>query len=215
MDKPFNKELFELTRVKIPENQIYKTGKAKKFFDILENSQNLTEEFLYAHQPLTNSVINIYSTSDEPVGALDKVVAENSSLNIISGPAIIVARKGYAGNLYVVYDEAFIVHEDAYPIKPKIIFKDLINLEWFVGQYSEEFQANRTSFWGIGDFPRTRFNDMHVVIPNIDFQNEIALLYTDKDKILRKLRNYKSSVLIDIEDKIKKHLDKESIYMNF
>ena len=135
--------LLEVLRIEIPKKEILYEGKASTFFDILDNSQNLTEEFLYSHQPTSKNTIPVYSTSTVPVGKLDQKPA--SVFNMVEGPAIVVARKGYAGRLFVVTEDKFIVHEDAYPIKPKQKFKQDINLWWFTGHYSAEFQANRTS----------------------------------------------------------------------
>ena len=108
--------LIERIRVAIPDSEILKTDKAKAFFDICENSQNLTEAFLYAHQPTTTERVPVYSTSEDPIGFLDKG-AVGKQFNVVQGPSIVVARKGYAGRLFVVEDDEFIVHEDAYPSK--------------------------------------------------------------------------------------------------
>ena len=188
-------------RVKVPRKEIIDTGKVKKYFDILDNSQNLTEEFLYAHQPTTKDTVNVYSTSPTPIGKLDREGVANQ-FKIIKGPAIIVARKGYAGRLFVVKDEVFIVHEDAYPVKPKQEYSKKINLSWFAGHYSFEFQADRTSFWGIGDFPRTRFKNQIVVIPKITFQKRIALLYIKRNDLLVSIDNYK----VDFHNQIDGHI---------
>ncbi|MDA2920660.1 restriction endonuclease subunit S [Desulfobacterota bacterium AH_259_B03_O07] len=180
----------EMIRVKVPKSKIKYSGVANDFFAILENSQGITEEFLYAHQPTTKNVVNVYSTSDTPIGALD----ENKILNsftTIKGPAIVVARKGYAGRLFVVEDERFIVHEDAYPIKPKPQYVQEIDLWWFVGHYSAEFQSDRTSFWGIGDFPRERFRNQEINLPNIEFQKQVAPLYKKRILLLDKLNRFK------------------------
>lgn len=188
--------LLENTRVAIPKTEVYAEGLASDFFEILDNSQNITEEFLYAHQPLQKNTVAVYSTSQTPIGALDEDVAKLFS--IISGPAIIVARKGYAGRIFVVKDNTFIVHEDGYPIRAKEEYRDKINLDWFVGHYSAEFQGNRTSEHGIGDFPRTRFNNIRVVIPKRAFQDKVAHLYERKDKVLNKLNTYKHTMTQNI-----------------
>jgi len=192
--------ILELIRVKTPDDKIHDTGKAQNFFDVLANSQNLTEEFLYAHQPVSNNTISIYATSEKAIGKLDKDVAEQ--FTIIDGPAIIVARKGYAGRLFVIRDEKFIVHEDAYPIKAKEEFKDLINLDWFALHYNEEFQANRTSAWGIGDFPRTRFKNMPVIIPKINFQNEVSELYLSRKEYIESIKDYELNVFSEMDNSI-------------
>jgi hypothetical protein len=109
---------------------------------------------------------------------------------MIPGPVIVVARKGYAGRMFVVDDDRLIVHEDAYAVSPKDEYRDEIDLRWFVGHYSLEFHNNRTSSWGIGDFPRQRFSRMKVMIPSKEFQAKTARLYESRDKLLIELRQF-------------------------
>jgi hypothetical protein len=193
--------MLEMLRVKIPDDQIAEQGKASDYFDIYDNSQNLTEEFLYSHQPITTDIIPIYSTSELAIGYLDNEdVAQQ--FNIVTGPAIVVARKGYAGRLFVVEDNKFIVHEDAYPIKPKTNYQHKINLWWFVGHYSTSFQADRTSFWGIGDFPRERFRNQDVIIPKISFQNKVAVLYIERINLIREINKFKETFYSKVDELI-------------
>lgn len=188
----------EQFRVLMPEDIIRFRGKANVFFDFLPNSQNLTEEFLYAHQPTTPSTIPVFSTSEIMIGKLDDSDEIRDKFNIINGPVMIVARKGYAGRLYVVEQLNLIIHEDAYAVKPKKEYIDHINLKWFAGHYSAEFQANRTSFWGIGDFPRERFKSMDVVIPTRDFQDAVARLYVRRNDILSKISKLQNGIMTKI-----------------
>jgi hypothetical protein len=186
--------ILEQFRVNIPEDVIIFRGKADIFFDFLPNSQNLTEEFLYAHQPTTNSTIPVFSTSETMIAKLDDSKEIRGEFNVINGPVMIVARKGYAGRLYVVEEPNLIVHEDAYPVKPRQEYDEHINLWWFAGHYSAEFQSNRTSFWGIGDFPRERFKSMDVIIPARKFQNDIAGLYIRRSNILSKINKLQNGI---------------------
>jgi len=57
----------ESVRVEVPKGAIVKSGKAVDFFDCLENNSDLTEEYLYAHQPVSGRTIPVYSPSIEPV----------------------------------------------------------------------------------------------------------------------------------------------------
>src|SRR5947209_6966781 len=103
----------EQIRIAVPEKAILDRGTADSFFDCLPNNQGLTEEYLYAHQPTTAGTIAVYSTSPNPIGYLDDTLTVREKFNVLEGPVIIVARKGYAGRLYVVESDALIVHEDA------------------------------------------------------------------------------------------------------
>lgn len=191
----------EFIRIQTPKGKIKFSGKADDFFDILDNTQGITEEFLYAHQPTTKETIPIYSTSDKSIGNLDTKYIPKSFI-IIDGPAIVVARKGYAGRLFVVEDNKFIVHEDAYPIKPKKEYSDAVNLWWFACHYSIEFQTDRTSFWGIGDFPRERFRNQEIIIPTMDFQEEVSELYRRRILLLHKINRFKEDFHTKIESVI-------------
>lgn len=113
---------------------------------------------------------------------------------MLEGPVIIVARKGYAGRLNVVTARSLIVHEDAYAVRPKQQYLKAINLEWFAGHYSAEFQANRTALWGIGDFPRERFRSMQVLIPSREFQDAVAKMYTRRRTLLERHRTLREDV---------------------
>jgi len=172
-------------RVAIPERMILHRGFAGKFFRFLPNSQGLNEEYLYSHQPISRRKLPVYSTSAQPIGYLDDSEETRGKFNVLTKPAIVVARKGYAGRMFVVEDEKFIVHEDGYGIRPKTRYADSINPYWFVGHYSAEFQSYRTSDYGIGDFPRRRFGKMKIIIPRMDLQNKIAILYKRREELLR------------------------------
>jgi len=172
-------------RVAIPEGVILYRGFAGEFFRFLPNSQGLNEEYFYSHQPMSGRKLPVYSTSVQPIGYLDDSEETREKFNVLTEPAIVVARKGYAGRMFVVEDHEFIVHEDAYGIRPKVRYADAIDPYWFVGHYSAEFQSYRTSDYGIGDFPRKRFNKMKIIIPNMDLQNEIAILYKRRGELLR------------------------------
>ncbi len=46
--------ILELIRITIPPNEELASGNVSNFFDVHVNSQNLTEEFLYSHQPVSD-----------------------------------------------------------------------------------------------------------------------------------------------------------------
>ncbi|MBU2358751.1 MAG: restriction endonuclease subunit S [Alphaproteobacteria bacterium] len=192
----------DAVREAVPEDKVEYHGKAEKYFDFLANNSNLTEEYLYAHQPTEDSKISVYATNSDPIGHLDRSEVERAKLEVLKGPVIVVARKGYAGRLFVVNDDQLIVHEDAYAVKPKKAYLDKIDLNWFAQHYSFEFQSNRTSLWGIGDFPREKFRSMVIKIPSLSHQRESASLYARRDKITRNLIRYRSEKEKVISDAI-------------
>lgn len=199
-------DLLGLIRIEIPDDQIKFQGKAQTFFDILPNSHDLTEEYFYAHIPITDNTIPVYSTSEIIIGKLDNSPETREQFKILSGPVMIVARKGYAGRLFVADCPELIVHEDAYAVKPKEEYLDKIDFGWFSEHYSTEFQANRTSMWGIGDFPRERFNNMNVVIPSRPFQKRCKLLYMKRKNLIKNLSNFPDLVYSSIDSLIDEKL---------
>lgn len=196
----------ERYRVEIPDSATCLEGKVSKFFDVLPNNSDLTEEFLYTHQPLSSETINVYATSRVPIGTLDDNDDTRKKFKVVEGPILLVARKGYAGRLNVIRDKVCIIHEDAYAAKTKDEYLDKINLDWFCGHYNFLFQANRTSYFGIGDFPRERFNNMRVVIPDITIQDEISPLYQRRAEVSFKLNKIDALV-----DKLIKNTEPEGI----
>lgn len=181
--------MFAKSRIKVAEADIAFEGKVSKFFDILDNSGGLTEEFLYEHQPVTDEVVVVYSTSPNPVGRLDLAVAKLHNKTILNGPLIIIARKGYAGRTFVAHNPLIVVHEDAYAISPKKDYAGKISLDWFAGHYSEEFQSFKTANEGIGDFPRMMLNSRNIVIPKLETQERLARLYRRRDELVREIDN--------------------------
>ena len=177
-------ELLRRMRIQIPATSVMHSGKMHTFFDILPNNNGLTEEYLYTHQPAGRARIPVYSTSKDPVGFLDDNPDVRTKFVVLEGPAILVARKGYGGRLSVIGEESFIVHEDGYAIRPKIAYHKEIDIAWFAGHYSSEFQSYRSSVEGIGDFPRAKLKTMIVTIPKIEWQERCALLYRRRDHIL-------------------------------
>lgn len=176
--------MLEVARVHILPAQVVLSGTVNALFDFLDNNGGLTEEFLYQHQPTTSDPLPVYATNKRPIGRLDHEVASAAELTILQGPALIVARKGYAGRIFVVTDARFIVQEDAYAILPKVEYRERINLAWFAAHYTEEFQSLRTSEDGIGDFPRTLLKSRPVNIPSVEVQERLAALYQRRDALM-------------------------------
>lgn len=194
-------------RIKIPNLEIELSGKAEEYFDFLKSNTDITEEYLYAHQPSQESTIPVFSTSSKPIGYLDDSEETAKTFNILEGPVIVVARKGYAGRLFAVLVGKLIIHEDAYAVKPKQEVSKKVNLEWFAEHYSEEFQANRTSFWGIGDFPREKFKSMRVVIPKLAFQSKSLVIYKKRKQIISNIQNHSKDAEFKIGEVISRTLE--------
>ncbi len=181
-------------RIQVPADLIVRSGTVATLFDFLSNNQGLTEEYLYSHQPTTAEKLPIYSTSHTPIGYIDNAEAVKERFTILDGPLLLVARKGYAGRLSVLKDARLIIHEDAYAIRPKDEFNAQIDLDWFAGHYSAEFQASRTGMAGIGDFPRERLKRITVIIPRLSFQKQCAKLYVRRADICNRYANLRDRI---------------------
>lgn len=83
----------------------------------------------------------------------------------------------------VVREASFIVHEDGYAIKPKAAYVGRVDLAWFAGHYSTEFQSHRSSLEGIGDFLRAKLLIMPVTLPRLEWQTKCSKLYKRRDSI--------------------------------
>lgn len=122
---------------------------------------------------------------------------------ILDGPAILVARKGYGGRLSVIEADSFIVHEDGYAISPSRQYLNAINLAWFSGHYSTEFQSHRSSIEGIGDFPRAKLVSMEVVIPRPEWQLRCSELYRRRDGILEFIKTSPQRLANSVDEALK------------
>ena len=130
-----------------------------------------------------------HATAKEPVGFLSESFEVRKDFVVLVGPAILVARKGYGGRLPVIADHSFIVHEDGYAIRPKPAYTKMIDLAWFAGHYSAEFQSHRSSLEGIGDFPRAKLWSMEVTSPKLEWQRQCSQAYKKRDDILHFMKS--------------------------
>lgn len=186
--------MLRVARVAISDNDVEIEGEFAEFFDFLDNNGGLTEEFLYQHQPDAGQAIAVYATSPDPIGHLSRATAQEFGKTVLEGPVIVVARKGYAGRLFVVEDSHLIVQEDAYAVRPKPGYRDRINLNWFAAHYSDEFQSFRTSIDGIGDFPRMMLKSRRIRIPSLRVQIRIANLYQRRTRLLEEMADFESKI---------------------
>lgn len=191
-------------RVAVPEGAVDHRGPVKKFFDILQSNTGLTEEFLYHHQPSSSDVVEVYSTNPVAVGRIDYSCALAEGVNVLSGPLIIVARKGYAGRTFMVDDERVAVHEDGYAIRPKPEYENAIRLGWFADHYSNEFQSYRTSEDGIGDFPRALLLTRNIIIPTVEFQDRVAAAYRRRSALVSRIKMLPSDLSASLDDALAK-----------
>ena len=187
--------MLERVRVAMPVGESpAHAGAAGRFFDVLDNNGGITEQYLYEHQGISDRAIHVYSTSAAAVGRIDPDEAARRSFIVQAGPAILVARKGYAGRMSVIEDAEFIVHEDGYAVRPASAYMDAINLWWFAGYYSAFFQSRRTSSWGIGDFPRDKFKTTPIVLPSRAYQDRVEPLYRRRARLVELQRNARDFV---------------------
>ncbi|MHC4345733.1 MAG: restriction endonuclease subunit S domain-containing protein, partial [Planctomycetota bacterium] len=61
------------------------------------------------------------------------------ALKVFSGPAILVVRKGIAGQMTYISREEFTTNDDAYVLARKQNWKAKVNLLWFIHEYQHLF----------------------------------------------------------------------------
>ncbi len=115
-------------------------------------------------------------------------------LKIFTAPAILVARKGYAGTMNYVSRGTFTTNDDAYVIKTKTYWKDKINLKWFIYEYQELFYRLVTSKSDNATFSKEYAERQIIQIPSTDEQRVIAIKIEQIEQLLKKTKKYKKEI---------------------
>ncbi|MFC1719104.1 restriction endonuclease subunit S [Candidatus Poribacteria bacterium] len=143
-------------------------------------NSDLTRELIYYNQPSNEDErIPIFSGATLDANMMGSISREarpgGRDLKLFSGPAILVARKGYyAGTITYINAEEFATNDDAYVLIPKRIWKKKVNLRWFVYQYQELFHNITTSKSDNATFSKEYAQKKTVNIPNRKIQDRIA-----------------------------------------
>jgi hypothetical protein len=148
-------------------------------FEVIGGHTGLTEEFIYNN--LSNNrddSVPILSGATIEANMMGLVAREarpnDEPLQVFEAPAILVVRKGNAGQMTFVEDGEFTTNDDAYVMLPKPEWKEKINLRWFCYQYQELFRNLVTSKSDNATFSKDYAEKMTVRLPKIGEQNALA-----------------------------------------
>jgi hypothetical protein len=161
-----------------------------KVFDIVGGNNGLTDEFIYNNQPI-NEVerIPIFSgaTLEENfMGYVSKSAKLNDNdLRIFEGPAILVSRKGCAGQMSYMPKGQFTINDDAYVMNLKQEYVHKVDLKWFVNCYQTLFSNIVTSKSGNATFNKEYAERQLIQIPKRD----------DQAIVIRKIQQLQSTII--------------------
>ncbi len=115
-------------------------------------------------------------------------------LKIFRGPAILVARNGYAGSMTYIPSGEFTTNDHAYVLTPKKDWEDKINLKWFIHEYQDLFYNLVTSKSDNATFNKEYASRQIVKIPDIDFQNAFVKKIEHIETMITKLSKIEKEV---------------------
>ena len=107
----------------------------RECFQVTGGNSGLTESVIYQNPPNNEEQsVKVYSGSTLEttlLGSVDKDTMLNGKrMSVFTAPAIIIVRKGLAGNTKFVEKGIFTINDDAYVITIKEKYLDKINIEW-------------------------------------------------------------------------------------
>ena len=150
-----------------------------EFFHIIGGNSGLTEDFVYYNLPNIGEdgipILSGATVKSNFMGCVNRSAKPNDKkLKIFSGPAILVVRKGKAGQMIFIDKPEFTTNDDAYVLVLKEKWAGKINLRWFIYQYQELFYNLTTAKSSNATFNKEYTKKQKVAIPSIAFQNKIG-----------------------------------------
>jgi len=123
-------------------------------------------------------------------------------LKTFRGPAIHVARNGYAGLMAYIPSGEFTANDHAYVLTPKKDWKDKINLNWFIHEFQDLFFNLVTSKSDNATFNKQYVSRQTVKIPDIKFQNMFAKKIEPIQCLIAKLNEIEKQIDENLEYEI-------------
>lgn len=175
-----------------PKDSMVAINKTKTFINFTGGNSGLTEEFIYHNLPETEEdkieILTSATLERTAMGFVSKnAKPKNKKLKIFEGPAILVTRNGYAGTMRYISRDRFTTNDHAYVLIPKKVWKDKINLEWFISEYQGLFWKIVTSKSDNATFSKEYAERQTIQLPNIDDQNRIMQKLTQLRVLIQKL----------------------------
>ncbi len=180
-------------------DSIVAIDKLNTFIDILGGNSGLTKEFIYHNLPeIEEEKIEILTGATlerTAMGFISKnAKPDNKKLKIFEGPALLVARNGYAGTMTYISKGKFTTNDHAYVLTPKKAWKDKINLEWFMSEYQELFWKIVTSKSDNATFSKEYAERQIIKLPNINVQNKIVQKVHPFKNLINKLKSIENRI---------------------
>lgn len=182
-----------------PKDSIVAINKTKTFVNFTGGNSGLTEEFIYHNLPETEEdkieILTSATLERTAMGFISKnAKPNNKKLKIFEGPAILVARNGYAGTMRYIPRDRFTTNDHAYVLTPKKAWKDKINLKWFISEYQQLFFNLVTSKSDNATFSKEYANRQIIKIPDIDLRNAFVRKIEHIESIITKLENIEKEI---------------------
>lgn len=183
--------------------ETYETAELSKVFSFEGGNSGLTEDFVYYNLPSNKDErIEIFSSATlemNRMGYISRNAKPNGKkLKIFRGPAIVVARKGYAGWMTYILGGEFTTNDDAYVLATRKDWEDRISLKWFIHEYQHLFFNLVTSKSDNATFNKEYAERQVAKIPDINFQRMRTKKIERIESVIAKLTK--------IEKKINKQL---------
>ena len=168
-------------------------------FDVKGGNSGLTEEFIYNNLSSEKSesvrVLSGATIEANMMGAVSKNGRPNGEeLRIFKSPAVLVVRKGNAGQMTFVGYGAFTTNDDAYVMTLKPEWRHKVNARWFCYQYQELFRNLVTSKSDNATFNKDYAEKTKVELPSIEEQNRLAKKLLRMDKLILQVEKSRTQI---------------------
>jgi len=162
-------------------------------------NSGLTEEFIYNNLPATEEdkieILTGATLKRNYMGFISRnATLKKKNFKIFEGPAILVIRKGIAGKMTYISKGNFTTNDDVYVIRPKKLWKNKINLEWFISKYQQLFYKIVTSKSANATFSKEYAKRLRVYLPPIEEQDRIVQKLIPLKVFFQKLKEIENKI---------------------
>lgn len=160
----------------------------REYFNVYGGNSGLTESIIYWNPPKNRKrTIVVYSGATlgtTLMGNVDSATMINGkSIKTFTAPAIVIVRKGLAGQTKYIASGKFTINDDAYVIKVKDKYIEKIDVEWFEKNIHRYIEACITSRGTNGTFSKEQFLDTDFTYPSMIEQKKIVDIYKSIDDL--------------------------------
>ncbi|MCI8306471.1 MAG: restriction endonuclease subunit S [Lachnospiraceae bacterium] len=169
----------------------------RECLDIIGGNSGLTESVIYWNPPKNrNRAVTVYSGSTlntTMLGVVDReTIINGKKIKVLKAPAIVIVRKGLAGNTKFIENGEFTINDDAYVITVKQRYVGEINIQWLENVIQRYAESCITSRGTNATFSKEQFLDLEFEYPSMKEQDEIV-------NVINKINKLKENVSYYIE----------------